>query len=251
MSSIGKTVAFYTLGCKLNFSETSTIGRAFEEHGYARVDFDAGADVTVINTCSVTDNADKKCRKIVHQARRRSPAGRIIVVGCYAQLRPEEIAAIPGVDLVLGAAEKFKALQYLQKLETQGWAQVRASSVEAADFFAQAYSMGERTRTFLKVQDGCDYGCAFCTIPLARGKSRSDTVANMVKQARQIAAEGVREIVLTGVNIGAQALPFPALCRPRGHHPLADAACLHRGGCDRGLPGGNGGGFSRHLPDAQ
>ena len=198
-----RTVAFYTLGCKLNYSETSSIGRLFEERGYLEVPFQDGADVYVINTCSVTDFADRKCRKIVRQALRFSPNAFVVVVGCYAQLKPQEIAGIPGVDLVLGAAEKFRILDYIDDLsKAPGKGLVRAGEVREARDFVNAFSFGDRTRSFLKVQDGCDYKCSFCTIPLARGKSRSDTVESVVANARKIAAMGVREIVLTGVNIG-------------------------------------------------
>ncbi len=198
-----RSVAFYTLGCKLNYSETSSIGRLFEDAGYSEVPFQQGADVFVINTCSVTDFADRKCRQIVRRAMRTSPDAKVIVVGCYAQLKPEEIAEIPGVDLVLGASEKFRILEYVDELsKAPGKGMVRAGEVKEANEFVNAFSFGDRTRSFLKVQDGCDYKCAFCTIPLARGQSRSDTVENVVNNARQIAEMGVKEIVLTGVNIG-------------------------------------------------
>lgn len=197
-----KTVAFYTLGCKLNFSETSTIGRMFEESGYRKVEFHEKADVYVINTCSVTDNADKKCRKVVKEALKYSPGAFITIVGCYAQLKPEEIASIPGVNAVLGASEKFKLLELLGNFEKQETAQVYNKEISNATDYYCSYSINDRTRTFLKVQDGCDYSCTFCTIPLARGASRSDTVANIVKTAQEIAATEVKEIVLTGVNIG-------------------------------------------------
>jgi threonylcarbamoyladenosine tRNA methylthiotransferase MtaB len=198
-----RTVSFYTLGCKLNFSETSAISRQFEEAGYTPVSFDQGGDVVVINTCSVTDFADRKCRKVVRQALRKSPHAFVVVVGCYAQLKPEEIAAIEGVDLVLGAAEKFRILDFLEDLvKAPGKGMVRAGEVVEANVFEHAFSFGDRTRSFLKVQDGCDYKCSFCTIPQARGKSRSDTVEQVVARAQRIAEMGVREIVLTGVNIG-------------------------------------------------
>jgi threonylcarbamoyladenosine tRNA methylthiotransferase MtaB len=199
------SVAFYTLGCKLNFSETSAIARQFEENGYQKKSFEDGADVYVINTCSVTDNADQKCGKLVRQALKKREDAKVVVIGCYAQLRPDEIAGMPGVDLVLGAREKFKVLDYINDLQEQpvtDKALVYASSIDEVDFYVDAYSYGDRTRTFLKVQDGCDYGCAFCTIPMARGNSRSDTVDNVVEQAENIAASEVREVVLTGVNIG-------------------------------------------------
>lgn len=198
-----KTVSFYTLGCKLNYSETSSIGRLFEEAGYAEVPFGHGADIHVINTCSVTDFADRKCRQIVRRALRKSPQSKVVVIGCYAQLKPQEIAEIPGVDLVLGAAEKFRILEFVEQIEkAPGKAMVKASEVSAANSFHHAFSFGDRTRSFLKVQDGCDYKCSFCTIPLARGRSRSDTVESVVAHAQSIAARGVKEIVLTGVNIG-------------------------------------------------
>ena len=198
-----KTVSFYTLGCKLNYSETSTIVRLFEKAGYQRVKFEEGADICVINTCSVTDFADKKCRKVVRQALRLSARAFVVVIGCYAQLKPEAIATIPGVDLVLGAAEKFQILDYIDDLsKAPSKGMVQAGEVIAAKDFVNAFSFGDRTRSFLKVQDGCDYKCSFCTIPLARGKSRSDTIPNAVANAKKIAAMGVKEIVLTGVNLG-------------------------------------------------
>jgi threonylcarbamoyladenosine tRNA methylthiotransferase MtaB len=198
-----RTVAFHTLGCKLNFSETSTIARQFEERGFAPVEFDQSADIYVINTCSVTDFADKKCRHIVRKALRHSPNALIVVTGCYAQLKPKEIAEIPGVDLVLGAAEKFRILDYVDGLsKVSGKGIVKAGEIREANEFVNSFSFGDRTRSFLKVQDGCDYKCAFCTIPLARGKSRSDTVQNVLENAQKIADLGVKEIVLTGVNIG-------------------------------------------------
>ncbi|MEL6865365.1 MAG: tRNA (N(6)-L-threonylcarbamoyladenosine(37)-C(2))-methylthiotransferase MtaB [Bacteroidota bacterium] len=198
-----KTVAFYTLGCKLNYSETSSIGRLFEAKGYGIAKFEEGADVYVINTCSVTDFADRKCRKIVRQALRHSPDAQVIVIGCYAQLKPNEIAEIPGVDLVLGAAEKFRIVDFIDDLsKAPGKGMVAAGEVKEANQFINAFSFGDRTRSFLKVQDGCNYKCSFCTIPLARGKSRSDTVENVVNNAHKIAEMGVKEIVLTGVNIG-------------------------------------------------
>jgi len=198
-----KTVAFYTLGCKLNYSETSAIGRLFEQGGYGVVNFNEGADIYVINTCSVTEFADRKCRKVVRQALRQAPHANVVVVGCYAQLKPQEIAEIPGVDLVLGAAEKFRILDYVDDLsKAPGNGLVHAGEVTEVRDFVNAFSFGDRTRSFLKVQDGCDYKCSFCTIPLARGKSRSDTVENVVANAQKIAEMGVKEIVLTGVNLG-------------------------------------------------
>ncbi|MEO8887602.1 MAG: tRNA (N(6)-L-threonylcarbamoyladenosine(37)-C(2))-methylthiotransferase MtaB [Mucilaginibacter sp.] len=199
---MNKKVAFYTLGCKLNYSETSTIGRQFNQAGFDTVDFTNTPDVFVINTCSVTENADKKCRKIVQEALKISPSAYVTIVGCYAQLKPKEIAEIPGVDMVLGAAEKFQIVDYISDLTKNPKALVYNQPVSEANEFISSYSFGDRTRTFLKVQDGCDYSCTFCTIPLARGNSRSDTIDNVVAQARQIAASGVKEIVLTGVNLG-------------------------------------------------
>jgi threonylcarbamoyladenosine tRNA methylthiotransferase MtaB len=197
-----KKVAFYTLGCKLNFSETSTIGRMFEEKGYKKVDFTDTPDIFIINTCSVTENADKKCHKIVREARAISPDAYVTIIGCYAQLKPKEIAEIPGVDAVLGAAEKFRLVELLDGFTREPQAKVFASDIERANKFNTSYSINDRTRTFLKVQDGCDYSCSFCTIPLARGGSRSDSVENILKTAREIAATEVKEIVLTGVNTG-------------------------------------------------
>ncbi|SNT38210.1 threonylcarbamoyladenosine tRNA methylthiotransferase MtaB [Ekhidna lutea] len=194
-----KKVAFYTLGCKLNYSETSSISRMFEDKGYAKVDFTDTPDIFIINTCSVTENADKKCKKIVKEAKKISPNSFVTIIGCYAQLKPKEISEIPGVDAVLGAAEKFRLFDYLNDFTKGG---VFASEIKEAKAFNASYSIADRTRTFLKVQDGCNYGCAFCTIPLARGKSRSDTIANIVAQAEEIAQTEVKEVVLTGVNIG-------------------------------------------------
>ena len=198
-----KSVAFHTLGCKLNYSETSAIKRQFEGAGYAVNAFDEGADILVLNTCSVTDNADSKCRYTVRNALRKNPDSKVVIIGCYAQLKPDEIADIPGVDLVLGAAEKFQVLDFVDGLsKATGKGEVHASQVQYANSFNEAFSFGDRTRTFLKVQDGCDYKCAFCTIPNARGNSRSQSIENIVKQAAEIAEMGVKEIVLTGVNIG-------------------------------------------------
>ena len=197
-----KKVAFYTLGCKLNYSETSTISRAFEEKGYQKVDFTDTPDIFIINTCSVTENADKKCHKIVREARGISPDAYVAIIGCYAQLKPTEIASIPGVDAVLGAAEKFRLVELLDGFVRPAQAQVFASDIEKANRFNTSYSLHDRTRTFLKVQDGCDYSCTFCTIPLARGASRSDSITNIVTTATEIARTEVREVVLTGVNTG-------------------------------------------------
>lgn len=198
-----KTVAFHTLGCKLNYSETSAIARTFKSNGYTEVQFKDAADVYVINTCSVTENADKECRYIVNTALRTSPDAFIAIVGCYAQLKPNEIAAIEGVDLVLGATEKFKLLNYITDLQKKEHAEIHSCEVSDAGIFVDSYSLGNgRTRAFLKVQDGCDYTCSYCTIPLARGASRSDSIENVVSNAKKIAGEGAKEIVLTGVNIG-------------------------------------------------
>ena len=199
---MSRKVAFYTLGCKLNYSETSSIGRLFNNAGYSTVDFTDTPDVFVINTCSVTENADKKCKKVVKEALKISPNAYVTIVGCYAQLKPKEIAEIPGVDMVLGAAEKFQIVDHITDLTKNPKALVYNQPVSEANQFVSAWSIGDRTRTFLKVQDGCDYSCTFCTIPLARGASRSDTIENAVKQAEEIAASGVKEIVLTGVNLG-------------------------------------------------
>ena len=197
-----KKVAFYTLGCKLNFSETSTIARDFQNEGFERVDFSDVADIYVINTCSVTENADKRFKTIVKQALQVNIDAFIIAIGCYAQLQPQELADVYGVDLVLGATEKFKITDYLNDLSKQSVGSVHACEIEAADFYVGSYSIGDRTRAFLKVQDGCDYKCTYCTIPLARGISRSDTLQNVLSNAHEISKKGIQEIVLTGVNIG-------------------------------------------------
>ncbi|NRB82573.1 MAG: tRNA (N(6)-L-threonylcarbamoyladenosine(37)-C(2))-methylthiotransferase MtaB [Winogradskyella sp.] len=197
-----KKVAFYTLGCKLNFSETSTIARSFKDEGFQRVDFSETADIYVINTCSVTENADKRFKTIVKQAQKVNPDAFVAAIGCYAQLKPEELADVNGVDLVLGATEKFKITDYLNDLSKNHFGEVHSCEIEEADFYVGSYSIGDRTRAFLKVQDGCDYKCTYCTIPLARGISRSDTMTNVLKNAREISEQGIKEIVLTGVNIG-------------------------------------------------
>ena len=198
-----KTAAFHTLGCKLNFAETSTIARQLTGAGYEKVSFDDQAHVYVINTCSVTENADRECKFHVKRAMKANPEGLVVIVGCYAQLKPEEISAIEGVDLVLGAKEKFNILSYLDDLQkTENHGLIHSCEIDEADFFIGSYSIGDRTRAFLKVQDGCDYKCTYCTIPLARGISRSDTIENVVKNAKEIAGKGIKEIVLTGVNIG-------------------------------------------------
>ena len=197
-----KKVAFYTLGCKLNFSETSTIARSFENEGFDRVEFNEEADIYVINTCSVTENADKRFKSIVKQAQKVNPYAFVAAVGCYAQLKPHELADVNGVDLVLGATEKFKITDYLNDLSKNDFGEVHSCEIEEADFYVGSYSVGDRTRAFLKVQDGCDYKCTYCTIPLARGISRSDTMESVVKNAKEIASQNIKEIVLTGVNIG-------------------------------------------------
>ena len=202
MSTPTKRVAFHTLGCKLNFSETATISRDFIRHGFEKVDYRDEADIYVLNTCSVTENADRKARKLIRQAKRRNPNSSIAVIGCYAQLKPETIAEIDGVDLVLGAEEKFNLLNHLDNLDLNNGTRVIKSDINHVHTFTSSYSSGERTRSYLKVQDGCDYTCSFCTIPFARGKSRSDTIANTMKVAREVAQTDAREIVLTGVNIG-------------------------------------------------
>lgn len=205
--SATKKVAFYTLGCKLNFSETSTIARNCASEGFERVDFNEAADIYVINTCSVTENADKRFKTIVKQAQKSNPKAFIAAIGCYAQLKPKELADVHGVDLVLGATEKFKLTSYLNELlsrpeASRGVAQIHSCEIEEADFYMGSYSIGDRTRAFLKVQDGCDYKCTYCTIPLARGISRSDTLENVLRNAAEISSKGIKEIVLTGVNIG-------------------------------------------------
>ncbi len=197
-----KKVAFYTLGCKLNFSETSTIARDFTNEGFERVDFSEAADVYVINTCSVTENADKRFKTIVKQAQKANKEAFLIAIGCYAQLKPEQLAAVDGVDMVLGATEKFKITSYLNELTKLEQPVIHSCEIEDADFYVGSYAIGDRTRAFLKVQDGCDYKCTYCTIPLARGISRSDTLENVLKNAYEITQKGIKEIVLTGVNIG-------------------------------------------------
>ena len=198
----GKKAAFYTLGCKLNFSETSSIAGTFSEVGFERVDFDEEADVYVINTCSVTNQGDKSSRNIIRQAARKNPNAMVIVVGCYSQLKPQEVGQIEGVDLVLGTQEKFKIPEYLGTLQKKKTTEIRTTRLPDIKSYHQAFSWGDRTRSFLKVQDGCDYYCSFCTIPYARGRSRNDSIENTVKEARKAVQKGFREIVLTGVNIG-------------------------------------------------
>jgi threonylcarbamoyladenosine tRNA methylthiotransferase MtaB len=197
-----RSVAFHTLGCKLNFSETSTLSRQLETDGFVKKDFDEEADVYVINTCSVTDNADKECRQLVRRIQRRAPESLVVITGCYAQLKPKQISEIPGVDLVLGAAEKFNIGSHLKELTKGDSAKISSCDIEDITGFNASYSLNDRTRSFLKVQDGCDYTCSFCTIPMARGKSRSDSIQNVIKNAEELAAKGVKEIVLTGVNLG-------------------------------------------------
>lgn len=197
-----KKVAFYTLGCKLNFAETATIARSFENEGYDKVDFEEVADIYVINTCSVTDNADKQFKQIVRKALKNNQNAFIAAIGCYAQLKPEELIAVDGVDLVLGAKEKFNITQYVDDLTKLNEGQVHSCDINEADFYVSSYSTGDRTRAFLKIQDGCDYKCTYCTIPMARGISRSDTIDNILKNAQEISKKNIKEIVLTGVNIG-------------------------------------------------
>jgi threonylcarbamoyladenosine tRNA methylthiotransferase MtaB len=197
-----RSIAFHTLGCKLNFSETSTLSRQLESEGFLKKEFEEVADVYVINTCSVTDNADKECRQLVRRIQRKAPESLVVITGCYAQLKPKEISEIPGVNLVLGAAEKFNLGAHLKELTKGDSAKISSCDIEDVSGFTASWSVNDRTRTFLKVQDGCDYTCSFCTIPMARGKSRSDSVANVVRNAEELAAKGVKEIVLTGVNLG-------------------------------------------------
>ena len=197
-----KTVALHTLGCKLNFSETTSIGRLLENDGFEKKDFDEVADVYVINTCSVTDNADKECRQLVRRIQRKAPEAMVVITGCYAQLKPKEIAAIPGVNLVLGAAEKFNIAAHLKELSKNDAGKICSCDIEDVNTFTASHSLKERTRIFLKVQDGCDYNCSFCTIPLARGKSRSESIENVLKNVEEIASGGAKEIVLTGINLG-------------------------------------------------
>ncbi|MEO7923822.1 MAG: tRNA (N(6)-L-threonylcarbamoyladenosine(37)-C(2))-methylthiotransferase MtaB [Chitinophagaceae bacterium] len=197
-----RTVAFHTLGCKLNFSETSSLSRILEKEGFEKKEFDELADVYVINTCSVTDNADKECRQLVRRIQRKAPESFVVITGCYAQLKPKEISEIPGVDLVLGAAEKFNIAEHIRELAKGDPARICSCDIGEVSEFHSSWSVNDRTRTFLKVQDGCDYNCSFCTIPMARGKSRSDSIVNVIANVEQLAAQGVKEIVLTGVNLG-------------------------------------------------
>ena len=202
MGTQSKRIAFHTLGCKLNFSETATISRDFIRHGFEKVDYRDKADIYVLNTCSVTENADKEARKLIRQAKRRNPDSSLAIIGCYAQLKPKDIANIEGVDLVLGSEEKFNVLNHLSSQETNGLTKVIHSDIDHVHVFTPSYSSEERTRSFLKIQDGCDYSCSFCTVPLARGENRSDSIANTMKKAREVAETNAKEIVLTGVNIG-------------------------------------------------
>src|SRR5690349_12456097 len=197
-----RTVAFHTMGCKLNFSETTTLSRMLEAEGFKKKEFDELADVYVINTCSVTENADKECRQLVRRIQRKAPESLVVITGCYAQLKPKEISEIPGVDLVLGAAEKFNLASHIKELSKGASAKICSCDIDEISDFHSSYSIHDRTRTFLKVQDGCDYSCSFCTIPLARGKSRSDSIDHVIKNAEHLASQGVKEIVLTGVNLG-------------------------------------------------
>ncbi len=199
---MSKTVALHTLGCKLNFSETTSIGRLLENDGFIKKDFEEVADVYVINTCSVTDNADKECRYLVRRIQKKAPGAMIVITGCYAQLKPKEIASIPGVNLVLGAAEKFNITEHLKELTKNDAAKICSCDIEDVNSFTATHSIKERTRIFLKVQDGCDYNCSFCTIPMARGKSRSDSISNVLKEVEEVATGGAKEIVLTGINLG-------------------------------------------------
>jgi len=215
-----KTVALHTLGCKLNFSETTALGRMLENDGFAKKDFDEVADVYVINTCSVTENADKECRQIVRKIQRKAPEALVVITGCYAQLKPKEIAAIPGVDLVLGAAEKFNIAQHLKEISKNDPTKICSCDVEDVNVFIPSHSINERTRIFLKVQDGCDYNCSFCTIPMARGKSRSDEINNVIENVKAIAAGGAKEIVLTGINLGDFGKKSTTLAPTRGEGTL-------------------------------
>jgi threonylcarbamoyladenosine tRNA methylthiotransferase MtaB len=197
-----KTIALHTLGCKLNFSETSTLGRMMEQEGFIKKEFEDVADIYVINTCSVTENADKECRQLVRRIQRKNEKAVVVITGCYAQLKPEEIANIPGVDLVLGAAEKFNLPKHLKDFAKGDETKICSCDIDEVNQFHASFSLTDRTRTFLKVQDGCDYNCSFCTIPMARGKSRSNQIEQVLNDAKKLAAQGVKEIVLTGVNLG-------------------------------------------------
>jgi threonylcarbamoyladenosine tRNA methylthiotransferase MtaB len=211
---MSKSVALHTLGCKLNFSETSSIGRLLEQDGFVKKDFNEVADVYVINTCSVTENADKECRQLVRRIQRKAPGAMVVITGCYAQLKPKEIATIPGVDLVLGAAEKFNITHHLKEISKGDATKICSCDIEDVNTFTASFSKNDRTRTFLKVQDGCDYNCSFCTIPMARGKSRSDNIENVLANVKELVDNGVKEIVLTGVNLGDFKSPSPYLRQP-------------------------------------
>jgi threonylcarbamoyladenosine tRNA methylthiotransferase MtaB len=216
---MSKSVALHTLGCKLNFSETSSIGRLLEQDGFIKKDFDEVADVYVINTCSVTENADKECRYLVRRIQSKAPEAMVVITGCYAQLKPKEIAAIPGVDLVLGAAEKFNIVHHLKEISKGDATKICSCDIEDVNTFTASYSKNDRTRTFLKVQDGCDYNCSFCTIPMARGKSRSNSISNVVENVKELASAGIKEIVLTGVNLGDFKSSYP----PKGEMEETEA----------------------------
>lgn len=226
---MNKSVAFHTLGCKLNYSETSSIERLLEQEGFLKKDFDEVADVYVINTCSVTDNADKECRMLVRRIQRKAPEAMVVITGCYAQLKPKEIASIPGVDLVLGAAEKFNIGYHLKEISKGNAAKICSCDIEDVNTFTASYSKNDRTRTFLKVQDGCDYTCSFCTIPMARGKSRSDTIENVIANVKEIALAGVKEIVLTGVNLGDFKAPVTDSSFNTVHTPITGSEVNNKG----------------------
>jgi threonylcarbamoyladenosine tRNA methylthiotransferase MtaB len=219
---MSKSVALHTLGCKLNFSETSSIGRLLEQDGFVKKDFEDVADVYVINTCSVTENADRECRQLVRRIQRRAPEAMVVITGCYAQLKPKEIANIPGVDLVLGAAEKFNITHHLKEISKGDATKICSCDIEDVNTFTASYSVNDRTRTFLKVQDGCDYNCSFCTIPMARGKSRSDSIENVLANVKELANSGVKEIVLTGVNLGDFKSPSPYPLKGEMEESLAE-----------------------------
>ena len=219
---MNKTVALHTLGCKLNFSETSSIGRLMENDGFEKRNFDEVADVYVINTCSVTENADKECRRLVRRIQRKAPEALVVITGCYAQLKPKEIAAIPGVDLILGAAEKFSIVQHVKEITKGDSTKICSCDIEDVHEFTASHSINDRTRIFLKVQDGCDYNCSFCTIPMARGKSRSDSINNVIENVEAIAKQDAKEIVLTGINLGDFTSPLSSLQNPKSESMAKD-----------------------------